>query len=148
MRQLARAVLIRAPAGSFRKGNFALMETVNCVKFRMKPVKPVSLKEAYKRGKHYAINGANEYNCHISIFLNLETTKEWQRGYEENRKQECILLFHSKLQADSYEKASKKLKLKCKVEQKGSDYEFTVFFNKSQELIHLGKTAWTILNTI
>lgn len=38
---------------------------------------------AYEMGKDCAINGANETNCHFSIFSTPENTKAWEKGKRE-----------------------------------------------------------------
>ena len=38
---------------------------------------------AYKMGKDCALNGANEKNCHFSIFSSPEHTRAWERGKKE-----------------------------------------------------------------
>ncbi len=40
----------------------------------------VNSTEAYKHGYDCGINGANETNCHFSIFASKENTKAWERG--------------------------------------------------------------------
>jgi len=35
---------------------------------------------AYKMGMDCAINGANDENCHFSVFSTPENTKAWERG--------------------------------------------------------------------
>lgn len=43
----------------------------------------VSSKEAYEYGKDYGMNGANQTNCHFSIFSSNENTAAWERGKRE-----------------------------------------------------------------
>ena len=40
----------------------------------------------YEAGQDYAINGANEENCHFSHFATPEGKREWERGRDETRK--------------------------------------------------------------
>lgn len=35
---------------------------------------------AYRMGYDAGMNGANETNCHFSIFATPERTKQWERG--------------------------------------------------------------------
>jgi len=35
---------------------------------------------AYRMGYRCGVNGADETNCHFSIFSTPENTKEWERG--------------------------------------------------------------------
>ena len=51
--------------------------------------KIISKDEAYKRGYDSEMNGANDFNCHYSIFLNKESMLSWQCGVKaakEDRK--------------------------------------------------------------
>ncbi len=43
--------------------------------------------EAYSRGYDYGLNGANEENCHFSIFSSVENTKEWERGNADGKQE-------------------------------------------------------------
>jgi hypothetical protein len=39
-----------------------------------------SLEYAYNMGIDYVLNGANETNCHFSIFMSPENVRAWERG--------------------------------------------------------------------
>ena len=38
---------------------------------------------SYKMGKDCAVNGANEKNCHFSLFQNRECTDAWEQGKKD-----------------------------------------------------------------
>lgn len=42
-----------------------------------------TLEFCYQMGRDYAINGANEENCHFLLFGSAEMTKAWERGRDE-----------------------------------------------------------------
>ena len=46
---------------------------------KMLPPK-ADIEYAYNMGLDCGKNGANETNCHFSIFSNPQNTKEWERG--------------------------------------------------------------------
>lgn len=43
----------------------------------------VSSKRAYEHGKDCGLNGANQTNCHFSIFSSKTNTATWERGKRE-----------------------------------------------------------------
>ena len=47
--------------------------------------------DPYEAGRDYAAHGANEDNCHFSLFSTAEKTKQWERGRDQARNpiQEC-----------------------------------------------------------
>ncbi len=48
--------------------------------------KIVSEKYAFDMGVDCARNGANEKNCHFSIFSTPENTKAWEKGKKDEEK--------------------------------------------------------------
>ena len=41
--------------------------------------------QAFDAGRDCAKNSANTTNCHFTLFATKELTKEWQRGYDEDK---------------------------------------------------------------
>ncbi len=50
----------------------------------LKSTQEMTEEKAKSFGKDYAINGANETNCHFSIFSTPEFTRAWEKGRDEN----------------------------------------------------------------
>ena len=54
------------------------------IKSMLKSTQEMTEEKAKSFGKDYAINGANETNCHFSIFSTPEFTRAWEKGRDEN----------------------------------------------------------------
>lgn len=55
----------------------------------------VSQEEAYSYGFDCEVNGANQTNCHFSIFSSKENTKAWEQGKKaatgKNKEPKCYV---------------------------------------------------------
>lgn len=60
------------------------MELKELVKDLIPPKR--SKEYAYKMGLDCAKNGANEKNCHFSIFSSPENTRAWEKGEKDGKK--------------------------------------------------------------
>ena len=60
------------------------MELKELVKDLIPPKR--SKEYAYKMGLDFAKNGANEKNCHFSIFSSPENTRAWEKGEKDGKK--------------------------------------------------------------
>lgn len=60
-----------------------MKEPIDVIKSLIPPKR--NLDYAYKMGHDCGLNGADETNCHFSIFSSPENTKEWEKGKEDSQ---------------------------------------------------------------
>ncbi len=61
-------------------------KTVNPLLPKLLLQQPPDQQEAFAFGYNSVIDGANEKNCHFSIFMCEENTRAWERGAAEGKR--------------------------------------------------------------
>lgn len=56
------------------------------IPYRILNLTPPEQQEAFALGYDSVISGANEENCHFSIFMRKENTQAWERGAAEAKR--------------------------------------------------------------